>query len=79
MSTSTRSADGALPVRPVTVTVEVTAAPPSGTATSVVFSKEVPGAGAACVPRVQRAWARASLLRSRAVSLMFAVESQEEW
>ncbi|OSY49966.1 hypothetical protein BG846_04417 [Streptomyces fradiae ATCC 10745 = DSM 40063] len=37
MSTPTFRAEGALPVRPVTVTDEVTAAPPSGIGTSVVF------------------------------------------
>jgi hypothetical protein len=31
------------------------------------------------VARVQTAWATASLLRSRAVSLMFDVESHDEW
>lgn len=38
MSTPTCSADGALPVRPVTFTEEVTAEPRSGMAPSVVFS-----------------------------------------
>ncbi|CAM5473702.1 hypothetical protein SGLAM104S_05886 [Streptomyces glaucescens] len=79
MSTPTRRAAGAFPVRPVTGTAEVTAAPLSGMATSAVFSNVVPGGGVAPVPRVQIAWARASLLRSRAVSLMFAVVSQDEW
>ncbi|GAA3246008.1 hypothetical protein GCM10020256_73410 [Streptomyces thermocoprophilus] len=64
----------------MTSTEEVTAAPLSGTGTSVVFWKTLP-AGGVVVPevRVHTAWAMASLLRSRAVSLMLAVVSQEEW
>ncbi|OSY49958.1 hypothetical protein BG846_04424 [Streptomyces fradiae ATCC 10745 = DSM 40063] len=42
MSTPTFRAEGALPVTPVTLTDEVTAAPASGMLTSAVFSKTLP-------------------------------------
>ncbi len=42
MSTVTARFDGALPVRPDTVTDDVTAAPLSGIDTSAVFSNDVP-------------------------------------
>ncbi len=79
MSTPTWSAAGALPVTPLTVTEEVTAAPLSGICTSAVFSKTVPGSGGASVPRVQTAYAMESAPRSSATSLMFALVSQEAW
>src|SRR5213592_4289897 len=45
MSTATLSVAGALPVRPVTLIEENTAAPASGICTSVVLSKYLPVGG----------------------------------